>query len=71
MIWALYMIAVMPNGVPVTLRNIEEFQTEEQCLEVGKVKAPDIAQDFANNSGFPIRFFWKCVNEKSEQGVAT
>ena len=69
MIWALYMMAVMPNGVPVQLRNIEEFETRKQCQEVAAVKAPTVAQNLADASGMPIRFCGS-VSKKSAKGVS-
>ena len=71
MVWALYMVMIMPHGgAPIQLRNIEVFPTEQECKEVGVVKSVSIAQGLADHTGVPVRFMWKCIEEKPEKGVS-
>ena len=70
MVWALYMVMFLPDGVPIQLRNVEVFPTEQQCEAVGSVKSVSIAQGLADETGVPVRFMWKCIREKPEKGVS-
>ena len=62
-VWALWMVVLLPNGMPTQLRNNEMFQTEQECLEVGKVKAAQVAQAIADTVGAPVPYEWACIKE--------